>query len=361
MKKQLKTINPYQPGKPIEEVKAEYGLNEVIKLASNENPFGSSPKAIEAMKEAIHDMAVYPDGHATALRQALAQKHHVSEEQFVFSNGLDELVHMLSHSILEPGMNTVLADITFSSYKISALIEGAELREVPLVDGRHDLPGMLDRMDEHTGIVWLCNPNNPTGEIIKKHELEDFLEKVPEHVLVVADEAYHEYADHPEYPRTVDYVERYPNLIVMRTFSKVYGLAGLRIGYGIANAQLIRDLEPVRQPFNASRIAQKAAIKALDDHEFINYSIEQTHQGLEQYYAFCEAYGLKYFKSYANFILIEFDRPGEEIFNALLPKGFIVRVGVAPGMPNTVRITIGSKEQNAAIIECLKGILNEKK
>ena len=179
---------------------------------------------------------------------------------------------------------------------------------------------------------------------------------------MVYDEAYYEYAVHDDrYPHSIDDLERYPNLIIMRTFSKAYGLAGLRIGYGMANANFIKALEPARQPFNASRIAQKAAIKALDDQAFINKSVQQTHEGLAQYYAFCEEYGLKYFPSYANFILIEFNVPGEEIFNYLLPKGFIVRVGVAKGMPNTVRITIGSKEENEAIIECLKGFLNGEK
>ncbi|GGH78950.1 histidinol-phosphate aminotransferase [Pullulanibacillus pueri] len=361
MKEQLRSISPYQPGKPIEEVKKEFGLEKVIKLASNENPFGSSPKAIEAMNAAIKDVAVYPDGHATELRQALSHLHGLSEDQFIFSNGLDELIHMLSHSILEKGSNTVTADITFSSYKIAAQIEGAEIKEVPLIKGRFDLQGILEAIDENTGIVWICNPNNPTGDILYKDEFEIFLEKVPPHVVVVSDEAYYEYVAHKDYPDTIKYLERFPNLVIMRTFSKAYGLAGLRIGYGMADANLIKALEPVRQPFNASRIAQKAAIAALDDHAFIDMAVQKTHEGLDQYYTFCEEYGLHYFQSYANFILIDFNTSGEEVFNYLLPRGFIVRVGVAKGMPNTVRITIGSKEENEAIINCLKGFLDEQK
>jgi histidinol-phosphate aminotransferase len=249
---------------------------------------------------------------------------------------------------------------SFPQYKHNAVIEGAEIREVPLRGGDHDLDAMLRAIDENTTIVWVCSPNNPTGTYVKGDELISFMKQVPKHTLIVMDEAYFEYAaDQADYPDTVEFLNEYENLIVLRTFSKAYGLASLRIGYGIANESLLQKIEPAREPFNTSRMAQKAAIVALEDQAFIEECKKKNEEGLQQYYAFCDKNGLNYYPSFTNFVLIDFGRQGDEVFQFLLQRGFIVRSGNALGFPTSVRITVGTKEQNEQIIELLQQFVNQ--
>lgn len=359
MKPQLYRLTPYRPGKRIEEVKAELGLAQVVKLASNENPFGTSPKVGPAIQEVLKTLALYPDGHASALRAALADRLDIDPERLIFGNGTDELLHLFSRSVLSPGLNSVMAHPTFPNYKRNAIIDGAEVREIPLKNGRHDLDSMLEAIDENTGIVWLCNPNNPTGEYIREKELIDFLEQVPENTFVVCDEAYYEYVTADDFPNTIALMDRYPNLIVTRTFSKVYGLAALRIGYAIAQPAVIRALEAAREPFNVSAVAQAAALAALEDQAFVSESIRRNREGLETYYQFCDEAGLSYYRSQGNFILIQFSCSGDAVFDYLLKRGQIVRAGTALGVPNAVRITIGTREQNLGVIEGLKQFIKE--
>ncbi|MDT2045662.1 histidinol-phosphate transaminase [Priestia aryabhattai] len=362
VKEQLLTLSPYKPGKPIEEVKKEYNLETVVKLASNENPYGCSNRVKEAIYEELNHMALYPDGYSAELRTALAEYLHVKDEQLIFGNGSDEVIQIICRALLSPETNTVMATPTFPQYRHNAVIEGAEIREVPLRNGDHDLSAMLGAIDEQTTVVWVCSPNNPTGTYVKQQDLMEFIKQVPKHTLIVMDEAYYEYAAQEEdFPQTVDLLDEYENLIVLRTFSKAYGLASLRIGYGIANEALLQRIEPAREPFNTSRMAQKAAVEALKDQEFINECKRKNEEGLQQYYAFCEKNGLNYYASYTNFVLIDFGQPGDEVFQFLLERGYIVRSGNALGFPTSARITIGTKEQNEQIIQLLQEYVSKHK
>ncbi|WP_088102200.1 histidinol-phosphate transaminase [Halalkalibacter urbisdiaboli] len=359
-KPQLSGLPSYKPGKPIEEVKKEFGLSKVIKLASNENPFGASPKAAEAIRQAASETAIYPDGYAAFLREKVASKLGVAKNQLVFGNGSDEVIQFLCRAFLSPDTNTVTADPTFSQYKLNATIEGAEVREVPSIDGVHDLDAMLEAIDEKTRIIWVCNPNNPSGTYVNQVAFESFIERVPKHVLVVSDEAYYEYVTAEDYPETLPLLEKYENLMILRTFSKAYGLAALRVGFGVASPKLISLLDPIRPPFNNTTFAHLAAAAALEDEQFITECVAKNTRGLEQFVAFCEKHNLYYYPSQTNFVLIDFKCPGNELFDYLLRRGFIVRSGEALGFPTCVRITIGSEEQNDELFGILEGFLAEK-
>jgi len=361
VKEQLLDLNPYQPGKPIEAVKKEYGLSKITKLASNENPFGCSPLAKSAIKENLDSLALYPDGYAAGLRERLAAHLNVDGTQIILGNGSDNIIQMISRALLAPGKNTVVPTPSFSQYKHNAIIEGAEIREVELVDGQHNLDQMVDAIDENTQVVWVCSPNNPTGTYVAEENLLSFLDRVPQEVLVVLDEAYYEYVDASDYPESIPLLEKYPNLMILRTFSKAYGLAALRVGYGISNAALIQKLEPAREPFNTNRLSHFAAVAALDDQQFIQNCVEKNKQGLKQFYSFCEAHNLSYYESQGNFILIDFKQQGDTIFQYLLERGIIVRSGNALGFPTSVRITVGSEKQNKEIIEVLTEMLQTNK
>lgn len=352
-KEQLLNLTPYQPGKSIDQVKKEYGLNQIVKLASNENPFGCSEKVLFTMNQSPSFFALYPDGYASELRSVLAGHLSIQEDQLIFGNGSDEIIQMISRALLSPETNTVMAAPTFPQYRHNAVVEGAEIREIPLVEGEHDLDGMLAAIDEKTAVVWVCSPNNPTGNYINESALLSFLKKVPQDVLVVLDEAYYEYVTAEDYCNTLDLIRSYENLIVLRTFSKIYGLASLRVGYGIASPQTIKALEPVREPFNVNKFAQAAAAAAIEDQNFIEECRRKNREGLEQFYAFCEEHGLSYYPSQGNFILINFNADSDEVFQFLLEKGYIVRSGKALGFQGYVRVTVGSKEQNEGVLTAM--------
>ena len=348
----------YQPGKPIEEVKRELGLTEVIKLASNENPFGCSEAAKQAIMNELANTSLYPDGAAVALTEALAGHLGVGKDQIIFGAGSDEVILMIARAFLVPGDETIMADETFPQYKHNAEIEGAKIIEVPLKDGRHDLPAMLEKVTDKTKIVWICNPNNPTGTIVTKDELDAFMAKVPAHVLVVLDEAYCEYIDDPAYPNGIEYVKRYPNVISLRTFSKIYGLASLRIGYGIGTPEIIRYINQVREPFNTTRYAQAAAKAALEDTAFIAECRRRNAEGLAYLKAEFDRLGLRYFEPYGNFVMFDTGIPSQKVFDALLRKGIISRARWTH-YPTHIRITVGSAEQNRKFIEALEQVLQE--
>lgn len=354
---QVTNLIPYKPGKPSDEVKKEFGLSEIVKLASNENPFGYSSKIDDWFKENGVNHAIYPDGYATNLRNSLSQHYSLKPQQFILGNGSDEVIQIISRSLLEPGKKTIMPSPSFSQYKHNAIIEGAEVVEIPLINGEHDLQAMADAIDDATSVVWVCSPNNPTGAYINDTKLRGFFDKVPQNVLIVLDEAYYEYVTADDYYDAISLISEYPNLLVTRTFSKAYGLAGFRVGYGMASEELIQSIEPVRQPFNTNVLGQIAAGIALSDQSFIQSCSRLNREGLEQYYQFCKESGLSYFPSQGNFILIDFKQDGDLLFEKLMKKGFIVRSGQALGYPTALRITIGSKEQNEKIIEVLKGLL----
>ncbi|QJD82435.1 histidinol-phosphate transaminase [Cohnella herbarum] len=349
----------YQPGKPVDDVKRELGLTEVIKLASNENPFGSSPKVKEAIAHEIeNNISIYPDGAAVELTNALAKHHGVNTDQIIFGVGSDEVILMIARAFLVPGDETIMADQTFPIYKHNAKVENATIIEVPLKDGTHDLPAMLERVTDKTKIVWVCNPNNPTGTINSADEVESFLSKVPSHVLVVLDEAYCEYVVDPSFPDGIKLLKQYPNVILLRTFSKIYGLASLRVGYGIGRSEVIRSINQVREPFNTSRIGQAAALAALQDEEFIAFCREENSKGLAYLNASFKELGLTAFPAHGNFIMVDVKRSGQEVFDALLRKGIIIRAGHSL-YPTYVRITVGNQEQNEKVIAALTAVLQE--
>jgi histidinol-phosphate aminotransferase len=357
-KSQLHNLKAYQPGKTMEDVKEQFNLEKVVKLASNENPYGCSPKVKSFISSAAASHAIYPDGYAKQLRMKVAGHLSVEPQQLLFGNGSDEVIQMVSRALLDHTKSTVMAAPTFPQYKHNAIVEGAEVREVPLdEEGRHQLGKMLDCMDETTAVVWLCSPNNPTGEYIRKEELIDFLDRVPSGALVVLDEAYYEYVTAEDYYDSIELLQTYPQLLVTRTFSKAYGLAGFRIGYGVGSRDVISKLEPIREPFNNNSLAQGAASAALDDQEFIKECREQNRIGLRQFYEFCESSGVRFLKSQANFILIDFGVSGDEVFQYLMSKGYIVRSGEALGYPQSVRITVGSPDQNEELISLMKEFL----
>lgn len=349
----------YQPGKPIEDVKRELGLEHVTKLASNENPFGCSPRVKEALLKEYENISLYPDGAAVELTQALARHLGVGTDQLIFGAGCDDVILMIARAYLVPGDESVMATHTFPQYKHNVEVEGAKPVEVPLKDGVHDLDAMLARINDRTKIVWICNPNNPTGTIVSHAELDRFLQRVPQRVMVVLDEAYAEYVDSPDYPDGVKLLQRYPNLVVLRTFSKIYGLASLRIGYGIAQPDVIRTINQVREPFNTTRFAQAAAIAALADQDYVAKCKQLNKEGLAYLKAEFDRLGLTYFPAYGNFIMVELNRPAEAVFDGLLRRGYIVRSGAKLNYPTMIRVTVGSREQNEGFIAALEQVLEE--
>jgi len=354
----LLDIKPYVPGKPIEEVKRELGLDDIVKLASNENLFGASPKVIEAIKKAAESVNFYPDGDCYYLRRALAEKFGVKQECVVAGSGVDELIRLLCVSVLGPGDEVVFADPSFVMYKISAMAVGASLAAVPLKDSyMHDIPAMLDRVTDRTKLLFVCNPNNPTGTIVNKADVELLMKKVPDHVLVAFDEAYYEFVEDADYPQTMEYFKQGRNVAVLRTFSKIHGLAGLRVGYGFMSEELAGVLHRVRNPFNVNSLAQAGALAALGEDDNARRVSELTWRGKKQLYKELDRMGLKYAPSEANFILVDTGLNSQKVFEELLRKGVIVRPGAFLGFPTCIRVTIGAESDNRRFIEALEAVL----
>ncbi|WP_151734487.1 histidinol-phosphate transaminase [Paenibacillus tengchongensis] len=346
----------YKPGKPIDEVKKELGLSEVIKLASNENPYGASPSAKAAIIADLENLYLYPDGSAVELTAALAAHLGVKSENIIFGCGSDEIIALIARAFFLPGDETIMADQTFSVYKSNADIEGAVTIEVPLKEGTHDLDAMLARVTERTKVIWICNPNNPTGTIVPEPELLAFLDAVPAGVMVVLDEAYFEYVTDASYSNGIKLLDRYPNLVVLRTFSKIYGLAALRIGYGVASPEIIRLINQVREPFNTTRLAQAGALAALQDQAYVEECRELNREGIVQLQGEFRRLGLEYFPAHGNFIMVDVRKAATEVFDGLLRQGIIVRAGHRL-YPTFIRVTVGSAEQNQAFIAALENVL----
>lgn len=358
-KKEIEGLKAYQPGKSIEAVQKEFGLSTIHKLASNENPYGCSPKVEEFLAKEAFNFALYPDGAATDMRSTVSEHLGVSGRKLIFGNGSDELISIISRSLLRPGVNTVMAKPTFSQYALNARIEGAEVREVPLKDGTHDLVEMLEQIDHETAVVWLCSPNNPTGVVIDDSALTAFLDKVPQDVLVVLDEAYFEYITNPTYRNTLSYIDEYPNLLILRTFSKAYGLASFRVGYGMASEPIIAKLEPVRGPFNTTVLSQAVVSVAVEDQSFIDMCRSENEKGKQLIEKFCTAHNLHFYPSDTNFILMEVKTDSDIVFQKLMEKGYIVRSGNVLGVPGYVRVTIGTREQNEGFLRQLSDVLKD--
>lgn len=354
-KQTLSTLNSYQQGMQIEDVKESYNLESIVKLSSNENPYGSSPDVTKFLQEQKLDLALYPDGYTAKLRDALSSELQVDKDDIVFGSGSDELVQIISRTYLTPQSHVIMAKPTFPQYRHHAVIEGASFTEVPNhLDGSHDLDTMLQSINESTKIIWLCNPNNPTGTIIDQAKLERFIKKVPKHILIVFDEAYYEYVSEDLRVDSIRLLKESDNIIVLRTFSKAYGLAGIRIGYGIANPSIIYNLNIVRGPFNTSSISQEAAIIALEDKDFLNEVVGENRRIRNTFSEFLNSIGWKCYKSETNFVLVKTPVDDNEVFEYLLRRGFIVRPGSKLGQPNTVRITIGKEDDMLRLQEVIQ-------
>jgi len=348
----------YSPGKPIEEVRRELGLERVIKLASNENPLGPSPRAVEAVTRAAGGIALYPDGSAYRLRHALARFYDMPPEAIILGNGSNEIIQMVSLAVLEPGDEAIMPVPSFPRYQPLALLMNARPVEVPLTaDFRVDLEAMAARLGPRTKIVYICNPNNPTGTINTRREMDRFLERVPRETLVVLDEAYREFVEDENYPDGLDYLRAGYNVLVLRTFSKVFGLAGLRVGYAIGDRALIAYLHRVREPFNVNALAQEAALAALEDRDFVERTRDNNRRGKARLYQAFEALNLPFVPTEANFILFDARRDEQEVFRRMLRRGVIIRGGF--GYPTMLRVTIGTPEENEAFITALEAVLRE--
>jgi histidinol-phosphate aminotransferase len=358
-KNQLTGMKPYQPGRSTDEVKEMFGLETIVKLASNENPFGFSPKVSEFLKNQSINHAVYPDGYASGLRQSLAKSMGVEQNQLLFGNGSDEIIMMISRALLQSGVNTVMATPTFPQYRHNAIIDGAEVREVQLTNGAHDLHEMARQIDGNTAVVWLCSPNNPTGMLINQQELEEFIQKVPKEVLIVLDEAYFEYITESSYKNSINLIKDHENVIVLRTFSKAYGLAGFRVGYAVAQKELIARLDPVREPFNNTVTSQGAALVALEDSSFIETCRHQNESGKKQFEDYAKTHNLHMYPSQGNFVLLEVKADSDIVFEGLMKTGFIIRSGNALGTPGYIRVTIGTTQQNEEFLQKLTAILKD--
>lgn len=349
----IAALSPYVPGKPIEELQRELGLTRVIKLASNENPLGSSPKALAVINDTTTTLHRYPDGGAFRLREALADRWKVTSDHIILGNGSDEILGLLARTFLSPGDEAVMADQTFVIYKMEVMAAHGKAVTVPLKQWRHDLSAMADAITARTRLLFLCNPNNPTGTMVSAEEVEHLLTRVPEQVIVVFDEAYVEYVRSSEFPDSLAYVKEGRNVIVLRTFSKIYGLAGLRIGYGVTTPEITNLLNRVRPPFNANSIAQRAALAALDDDEHVANSRAVNQAGMEQVVAGLRTLGFAPIPSEANFVYFDVGRDGRQLFEALLHQGVIVR-HIEGRM---VRVTIGQAEDNQVFLAALARVI----
>jgi histidinol-phosphate aminotransferase len=357
----VRSIAPYQPGKPISELAREMGLEErsIVKLASNENPRGIGPRTRAAIEAAIGDIARYPDGNGFELKQALARRYHVDMGAIVLGNGSNDVLELMALAFLGPGRAAVFSQHCFAVYPLATQARGARSIVVPAKSFGHDLEAMAKAIDDETYVAWIANPNNPTGTFARHEEIEAFLKRVPERVLVVLDEAYNEYLPAELRGDSVKLLKRHPNLVITRTFSKAYGLAGLRVGYALAHASVADVMNRVRQPFNVNSIALSAARAALDDMEFVARSYAENLQGLRHLEEGSRALGLDYIPSHGNFVTIKVGKAGD-IYKRLLRRGVIVRpVGGGYGLPEHLRVTIGTAEENERFLGALAASLKE--
>jgi len=349
----IASLKPYSPGKPLSELERELGIREAIKLASNENPWGPSPKALQVLEHAAASLHRYPDGGAHDLRQALANKWQVSIDQILVGNGSDELISLLIKAFLAPGEEAVMADLTFVMYRLSVLASHGVPVEVPLKNWKHDLPAMIDAVTDRTRLFFLCNPNNPTGTMLTTQEIEETLARLPDHVIVVFDEAYYEYVRDAGYPDSLRYVREGRPVVVLRTFSKIYGLAGLRVGYGITTPEIADYVNRVRPPFNVNSLAQEAAQAALLDDEHVAKSRAMNEAEMTFLAEGLTKMGFKTIPTQANFIYFDVGMDGRRLYDALLQQGVIVR-HIRGSM---IRVTIGQPTENQRFLQALEHVL----
>ena len=350
-------IKPYIPGKPIDEVKREMGLKSVIKLASNENPYPPSSKVLAAVNKAAREINRYPDGGCFVLRRILAKKLNVDDDQLIFGNGSDEIIVLAVKAFAAKGDDVIIAKPSFLIYEIASTLSGARLHQVPLKDFRYDLEGMKAKINARTKIIFIGNPDNPAGTYISQRQTEDFLRSVPKSTLVFFDEAYFEFVQARDYPDTIALMKKYPNVITTRTFSKIYGLAGLRIGYGVASPEIIDILNRLREPFNVNSLAQAAAVAVLADEAHYRHIAREVQVQRQYLYRSFDRMDIAYEKSFTNFIVVNVGSDSSLIAQALLKKGVIIRDLAVWGLKGYIRVSIGSAAENKRFIKSLGEIL----
>lgn len=353
----LASLKPYVPGKPLSELERELGITGSIKLASNENPLGPSPRVRMAIEAQMATLTRYPDGGAYELRRALAAHHGVDAACVTVGNGSNDVLDMIARAFLWAGRESLFSQYAFAVYPISSMAVGATLRSVPAVDYGHDLAGMREMITDHTGVIWIANPNNPTGTRVGKIALRSFVESVPARVIVVIDEAYFDYVHDDDFPDASLWLSDFPNLVVTRTFSKAYGLAALRVGYGLSHPDVADLLNRVRQPFNVDSFAQAAAVAALGDQDYLRRSVEVNDQGMRQLVEGVERLGLDFIPSAGNFLTIDLGREAGPVDQALLRLGVVTRPVANYGLPNHLRVSIGLAEENARFLGALEQVL----
>ena len=352
----IEGLTPYEPGKPIEELEREYGIKDAVKLASNENPLGPSPKVLEALKRILSGVHGYPDGNGFRLKEALSSKHSVDLNNLTLGNGSNDIIEFVARCFLSSESNAVFSKHAFAVYPLIVQSLGAEGIEVPAKDWGHDLQAMLEAINKETKIVFIANPNNPTGTFIEKNEIIRFLEKTPSQVIVLLDQAYFDYSNYEKEDVFFDLVGSFPNLIMSRTFSKVYGLAGLRVGFSVSSKPLADYLNRVRQPFNVNSLALEAAEIALADEKHLEKCLKLNKEEKEKLYRFFVSNEYEYIESFANFISFDCRGKSNKVFKSLLPKGVITRSMAVYKMPNHLRVTIGLPEENVIFRESLSSL-----
>ncbi|MCF7811904.1 histidinol-phosphate transaminase [bacterium] len=355
----IKDIIPYEPGKPISEVQREYGLTDVIKLASNENPLGPSPKAVDAIKAALQELNLYPDGGCYLLRKKLSEKLNVQTSQLVIGNGSAELIELICEAFIGEGDEAVIGYQAFFKYRIAVQIMNGVINWAEMPGNTYDADEILAKVSGKTKVLFIANPNNPTGTLMDKNQVAYLMDRLPDDVIVVFDEAYYDYQSGNDYPDTIEYLQRGLSVIILRTFSKSYGLAGLRIGYAITNEGIAHSMNGVREAFNVNSLAQVAATAALDDDEFLQKSIKMNEEGKLFFYKELERLGLEYRPTAANFILIKVPIPGRDLFKLLLKKGVVVRPVDGYGLPEYIRVSIGLPDENRRFFSSLEGVIQE--
>ena len=352
-------LSPYEPGKPIEDLERELGIKNAVKLASNENPVGPSPKIIDSIEKIVKETHRYPDGNATRLKAKISRKFNILENQVTVGNGSNDIIEFVARSFLGPNESAVYSEHAFAVYPLVVRAVGAKGIEVPAKNFSHDLEAMLDSIEENTKLIFIANPNNPTGSFIEQSELLNFLEKVPEEIIVLLDQAYFDYSSFETSDLEFDVLERFPNLVISRSFSKAYGLAGFRVGYSVSSIEIADYLNRVRQPFNANSLALYAAEIALDDDQFIKKCLELNFEQKQILFNGLQASGFKCLPSRANFISFDCGEDSNDAFNKLLLEGVIVRSLRVYKMPNFLRVSVGLPEENLTFLEKIKSTLSK--
>ncbi len=359
-RKELEVLKPYVPGKPIEEVQKEYGIDQIEKIASNEKPLGPSPKAVEAIMREVQHINIYPDAYAMKLKEEIAKRTNLTHENIITGNGGEQIIQLIAQTFINPGDEAIMADTTFGLYETSVLNMKGVPVILPLKDYKHDLDGFVEKINENTKIIYICNPNNPVGNILSKEEMEGFIARVPENVVIVLDEAYYDYAKmNPEYPESLDVLAKRPNTVILRTFSKVGGIAGVRVGYALTSKEIASQMSKVKDVFNVNILAQAAALGVLEDTEHIEKTVKLNYESLGMMEKYCEENDLEYIKSNANFMFMNIGTHSKPVFEELMKQGIIIRPGFLWKWDNWIRVSTGTLEQTEKFIDKLDGILNK--